>query len=134
VGVATLPPYGSAHGSHLVAACEQVVMSDFWHHRVYIGRGMPSKLRAARVRFGNLRARDGLIVSGESDPRRLAVRLRHTGDPVEMEIHLRIPCEASEFFRVMRDGREAPYEFSGESVAVGLALKYGLSTELTVEG
>jgi hypothetical protein len=134
IGAATLPPLGSAHGSHLVAACEQIVLSDFWRPRIWIGKGMPSKLRASRVRFSNLRARDGAILSGESDPRRLSARLHHTGDAVEMEVWLRIPCEAGEFFRVFRDGRKTPYTFHGESVSLRVPLRPGDETELLVEG
>ena len=132
VGSYGLPPLGSAHGSHLTAACEQIVMSDFWRHRVYVGKGMPSKLRAARVRFSGLRARDGLIISGDSDPKRLAVQLHHTGDPVEMEIIIRVPCEAPATFEVYRDGQPVPYEFHGESVTVRVAMEYDERTEIVV--
>ena len=130
VGSYGLPPLGTAHGAHLTAACEQIVISDFWRHRVYVGKGMPAKMRANRVVFSNLRARDGLIVSGESAPRRLAVSLHHTGDPVEMEIVLRVPCEAPTSFQVLADppaeavrrtgGRPAAYDFHGEYVTLRL--------------
>ena len=134
VGSYGLPPLASAHGSHLVAACEQIVMSDFWRHRIFIGKGMPAKMRMGSVRFSSLRVRDGLIASGESDPKRLALRLHHTGDPVEMEIIIRVPCEARTTFTVRQDGRDLPHEFHGETVAVKVKLEYDMRTELAIEG
>ncbi len=95
---------------------------------------MPAKFRMSRVRFSHLRARDGVIISGLSEPRRLAVTLHHTGDPVEEAIVLTIPCEAGVTFRVLRDGEEVVHDFHGETVTVRVALEYGMSTELVVEG
>ncbi|HUU68883.1 MAG TPA: hypothetical protein VM186_05130, partial [Planctomycetota bacterium] len=133
VGSYGLPPLGTAHGAHLTAACEQIVMSDFWQHRVYVGKGMPAKMRANRVVFSNLRARDGLIVSGESAPRRLAVSLHHTGDPIEMEIVLRVPCEAPTSFQVLADGRPAAYDFHGEYVTLRLPLEWDAVVKVEIE-
>ena len=121
-------------GSHLTAACEQIVLTDFWAPRILIGKGMPSKFRAARVRFSTLRARDGILISGLSEPRRLAVTLENTGEAVEEEIILSVPCEAAIIFRVLRDGREVDHAFHGESVSVRVALAEGEKTELVVEG
>ncbi len=134
VGTAALPPFGSAHGSYLVAACEQLVLADFWRHRVYIGKGLPAKLQMSRVSFRNLRARDGLLVAGISEPRLLDVTLHHTGDPVEMQIVLRVPCEAGECFRVLKDDDETAHEFNGEAVTVTVRLDYGSTVRLRVEG
>ncbi len=132
--VAALPPFATAHGAHLTAACEQVVRPDFWAHRVYIGAGLPAKLRAATVRFRNLRARDGLILSGESTPRRLTVHLHHTGDAVDMELRLTLPGEIGPEFRVRQDGQPLVYDFHGEAISVRLALTPGQQTELVIEG
>lgn len=133
-GVAGLPPFATAHGAYIAAACEQVVLPDFWDHRVSICTGMPSKLRARRVRFSNLRARDGLIVSGVSEPRRLAVQLYHRGEHVEMELVLRIPSEAGMRLEVLQDGRPAEHEFHGETVTLRLPLEHDQRTELVLDG
>jgi hypothetical protein len=134
LSIAATPPFESAHGSHLTFSCEQVVMSDFWAPRIFVGRGMPSKFRANTVTFSNLRARDGVLVSGVSTPRRLAVTLHHTGDPVTQEVVLSVPCEAGVTFRVLRDGADVEHAFHGETVTVTVALAYGETTELVVEG
>ena len=131
---AAIPPFESAHGAHLTAACEQLVISDFWEPRIFIGRGMPAKMRAAEVTFSNLRARDGVLCSGVSTPRRLTVNLRHTGEPVVEKVELAIPCEAGVTFRVLRDGKETPHEFHGETVTVTVAMDRGQLTELVIEG
>ncbi|MEI6520085.1 MAG: hypothetical protein WCO98_08635 [bacterium] len=132
--MAAVPPFESAHGSHLTAACEQIVLTDFWEPRIYIGKGMPSKFRALRVRFSNLCARDGIIISGISEPRRLAVTLRNTGDAATEEIVLSIPCQAGVTFKVLRDGAETPHDFHGEFVSIIVTMKAGEETELVVEG
>ncbi len=134
ISEAAIPPFESAHGSHLTFACEQVVMSDFWAPRIFVGRGLPAKLRAAEVTFRHLRARDGVLVAGVSTPRRLAVTLQHTGDPVEEELVLTIPCAAGVTFRVLRDGTETAHTFHGETVSVRVALTPGQVTEVVVEG
>ncbi len=133
VGVAAPPPFVTGHGSHLTAACEQLVLPDFWQHRVRIGAGLPAKLRAATVRFRNIRARDGLIVSGESSPARLAVQLYHTGDPVEMELHLTLPGEITPFFQVHRDDQPQAYDFHGEFITLRLPLEPEQRTEIVIE-
>jgi len=134
VGYSGLPPYASAHGSHLVAACEQIVMSDFWHHRVSIGTGMPSKLRMSNFHFSNLRARDGLMISGTSTPRSLMANLHHTGDAVEMVLILKIPCGVGQFFKVLLDGQEAEYTFHGETIEMKLKLEYNKKIEIRIDG
>jgi len=134
VGSYGLPPLGTAHGAHLTAACEQIVLSDFWRHRVWVGKGMPSKMRANRVVFSNLRARDGLIISGVSEPRRLVVSLRHTGDPVEMEVILRVPCECPTSFSVLMNGQPAAPDFHGEHVTLRLPLEWDAKVNLEVVG
>lgn len=131
---AAIPPFESAHGAHLTTACEQLVMSDFWEPRIFIGRGMPAKMRAAQVTFSSLRARDGIICSGISTPRRLQVVLRHTGDPVNEAVELTIPCEVGVTFRVLRDGVETAHDFHGETVTVHVPLLTGQVTELVLEG
>jgi hypothetical protein len=133
--MAAVPPFESAHGSHLTAACEQIVLTDFWEPRIYIGKGMPSKFRTSRVQFSNLRARDGIIISGISEPRRLVVTLRNTGDMVVTEdIVLSIPCQVGVTFKVLRDGAETPHDFHGESVSVKVMLDAGEESEVVVEG
>lgn len=134
VGRAGLPPYASAHGSHLVASCEQVVLSDFWKHRVSICTGMSARLRMNNVSFSNLRARDGLIVSGNSTPRSLSVNLHHTGDSVEMALVLKIPCGVGQFFKVLVDGKEADYTFHGESIEMKVKLEFNQKMEIRIEG
>jgi hypothetical protein len=134
VGRAGLPPYASAHGSHLVASCEQIVLSDFWKHQVSIGVGMTAKIRMSNVSFSNLRARDGLIVSGYSTPKSLSVNLHHTGDPVEMTLLLKIPCEAGQFFKVLLNGKEKDYTFHGEEIEMKIKLEYNQKMEIRIEG
>jgi hypothetical protein len=131
---AALPPFATAHGAHVTAACEQVVLPDFWRPRVWIGRGLPSRLRSAKVRFSNLRARDGLVVSGESAPRRLEVSLHHTGEAVRMELVLSVPSQAGCFIDVLQDGRPVAHEFRGQEISVTLDLAPGQRTSLTVSG
>ena len=133
-GVSSLPPFGTAHGAYLTAACEQIVLPDFWRNRVYVGKGLPSSLRARSVRFANLRALGGLLISGSSEPRRLVVELHHTGEAMEMEVVLRIPCRAGARFRVLRDGQAVEHAFAGESVSVRVALEPGLKSTLSIEG
>lgn len=130
--VAGIPPFVTAHGSHLTASCEQLVRPDFWQHRVYLDGGLPSKLRAATVRFSNIRARDGLLVSGESTPSRLTIHLHHTGDPVEMELIIKLPCEITPNFQVRRDDQPQAYEFHGETITVHLPLQPDQHTELMI--
>jgi len=132
VGTYGLPPLGTGHGAHLTAACEQVVRPDFWQHRVFIGTGLPAKLRSGLLHFRNIRGRDGLIISGDSSPKQLNVQLHHTGDPVEMEIILSLPCEIGTFFRVTQDGRDIGYDFHGETVTVRLPLEFDQHTELEI--
>jgi len=132
--LAAIPPFESAHGSHLTAACEQIVLPDFWEPRIYVGKGMPAKFRMARVRFHHLRARDGVLLAGLSEPRRLAVVLENTGDAIEEEIVLSIPCEVGVTFRVLRDGFPVDHDFHGESVSVWIRLGSGEKTELVIEG
>lgn len=134
VGRAGLPPYASAHGSHLAASCEQVVLSDFWKHKISVGTGLPSKLRMSNLTFSNIRGRDGLMVSGTSSPHALEVNLHHTGDPVNMEIELKIPSEAGQFFKVYMNGVSVPYIFRGESVSLFLNLEYNKHLILKIEG
>ena len=132
VGTYGLPPFVTGHGAHLTAACEQLVLPDFWQHRVRIGAGLPAKLRAATVRFRNIRARDGLIVSGESTLTRLSVQLHHTGDPVEMELLLTLPGEITPYFQVHRDEQPQAYTFHGEFISLRVALEPGERTEIVV--
>ena len=81
-----------------------------------------------------LRALAGLIVSGVSDPKRLEVDLVHTGDPIALELVLRLPCEAGVRVAVRRDGEPVAHAFEGESVTVRLALQTGDRPRLSVEG
>jgi len=134
VGYSALPPFASAHGSHLVAACEQIVMSDFWIHKIFIATGMPSKLRMSCVKFSNLRARDGLIVSGNSTPRSLTANLYYTGEPLEMVVVLEIPSEVGQFFKVLVDGKESKYIFHGESIELTVKLEFDQKMEINIEG
>ena len=133
-GLAALPPFATAHGSYLTACCEQVVLPDFWHPRVYIGCGLPSRLRNTRVSFANLRALAGLLVSGTSEPRRLAVDLHHTGDAVELEIVLRVPCAVGVHFEALRDGQPVEHVFAGDTVTVRQPLVTGQRANLEVRG
>jgi len=133
MGRAATPPFASAHGGHLAAACEQVVVSDFWRPRVWIGRGLPSRMRAKTVTFRNLRARDGLLVSGVSAPRSLEVELTHTGPAQTMELELSIPACGGNVIRVTHNGREVEHEFGGEVVRLNVELKPGETHRLRVE-
>jgi hypothetical protein len=126
-------PYASAHGSHLVAACEQVLMSDFWSHRIGIGTGMPSEMRMQSLSFHSLRGRDGVMVSGTSTPKKLEVNLHHTGDPVKMEVIMKIPSQLGPILRVSIDGQPVSYTFKGEEVLVNVQLEYGKDYWLSVE-
>jgi hypothetical protein len=127
------PPYASAHGSHLVAACEQVLMSDFWSHRIEIGTGLPSTLRTQHLKFHSLRGRDGVLVSGESTPKTLEVNLHHTGDPVKMDVVMSIPCQLGPLLRVSLDGQQVAYTFKGEQVIVNVPLEFGKDYKLKIE-
>jgi hypothetical protein len=133
-GISSLPPFGTAHGAFLTACCEQVVLPDFWRPRVAVGVGLPARLRAARVRFTNLRGPRGVLLSGELDPQWLEVRLAPADEPVELDVVLRVPCALGVQFRVLRDGQPAPHRFEGEQVVVGVAPAAGKGTTLRIEG
>jgi len=122
-GVAALPPLATAHGAYLTAACEQVVLPDFWRPRVFIGRGLPSHLRATRVTFSSLRGPAGALISGTLGPRFLDVTIHHTGDPTTLDVVLRLPCSLDVEFVVLLDGRPAQYTFEGEAVTLSLPLQ-----------
>ncbi|OPZ30552.1 MAG: hypothetical protein BWZ02_00710 [Lentisphaerae bacterium ADurb.BinA184] len=131
-GVAGLPPFATAHGSFLHAVCEQMVLPDFWRPRVFVGRGLPSRLRARRIRFSNLRGLAGMTLSGVSEPRRLEVEIRPGGEAVTVAFVLRIPCAADVHFEVRLDGAPVPHAFEGESVTVEITLRPGEARRLSV--
>jgi len=133
MGRAGLPPFATAHGCHLQAACEQVVLSDFWRPRVWIGRGLPSRMRCKTVTFRNLRARDGLLISGVSAPRCLEVELTHTGPAETMDLILSIPACGGNVLTVTHNDQEVDYEFHGETVRLAVELKTGQTHRLRVE-
>lgn len=133
-GISSLPPFETAHGAHLTAACEQIVLPDFWRPRVFIGRGMPSRWRNRCVRFHGLRALGGMLISGTSEPRRLAVEIVPDGDPLTVEFVLRLPAAVGAVIEVRRDGAEVAHEFAGESVSVRVALIPGQAVRLEVSG
>jgi len=133
MGRAGLPPFATAHGCHLQAACEQVVLSDFWRPRVWIGRGLPSRMRCKTVTFRNLRARDGLMVSGTSAPRCLEVELTHTGPDETMDMILSIPACGGNVLSVTHNGREVAHTFQGDTVRLQVELKTGQTHRLCVE-
>ena len=132
--LAALPPFGTAHGAYVTAACEQIVLPDFWRPRVYIGRGMPAKMRAAHVNFSGLRALGGLLIGGESTPSHLRLSLHHTGDPLAIELVLRVPSEACVHFRLLKDGEPCDYQFHGDSVSLTVSLQYDERVELLLQG
>lgn len=134
IGQYALPPFATAHGAHLAASCEQIVLPDFWRARVLIGASMPSKLRASHLRFSSLRTLGGMLISGSSDPKQLTVEIHHTGDPLEVDIQLRLPCEAGLYFQVLRDGQPVDHTFAGDNVTVHLSLTTGEQTTLAVQG
>jgi hypothetical protein len=132
-GTYAVPPYASAHGSHLVAACEQVLLSDFWSPRIDIGPGLPATLRTRHLRFHHLRGRYGVLVSGESTPKRLAVTLHPTGEAITLRVVLSVPCALGTELRVSLNHRPVPYTFQGESVLVNVPLKPGEDSSITLE-
>ncbi len=133
VGHAALPPFETAHGAFLTAACEQVVLPDFWRPRVFVGRGMPADWRRRRVSFSSLRGPGGVLISGVSEPRRLVVRLAHTGDPMELEAVFTRPVELTGPIRVLRDGRPVEFALADGDVTVKIDLTPDSDTELRVE-
>lgn len=133
-GISSLPPLATAHGAYTVAVCEQLVTSDFWSPAVHVGRGLPARLRTRHLTFRNLRARGGLLVSGESTPLRLCAELFQDGDAQELIAWLRIPAGCSARFEVRRDGQPVAHTFAGEEVAVALALAAGARTVLDLSG
>ena len=133
IGVYALPPLPTAHGSYVTAACEQIVLSDFWRPGLTVGTGIPSRLRARTVRFQSLRAIHGITVSGLAEPRRLTVTLTPGGEPIELPVVLAIPACAGSTFTVMLDGRAVDFAFGGETVTVAVALT-DCPVTLTVEG
>lgn len=134
VGVAALPPFATAHGAYLTASCEQFVLSDFWRHRIWIGRGLPCRLAASEAEFRNLRARDGLIVSGRYSLRRFEAGLRSTGEPVAMEVIMSVPAGAGTHIAVSVNGEPAEYVFQGEEVGLSLSFESGEEKRVVVEG
>jgi len=133
MGRAGLPPFATAHGCHLQAACEQIVLSDFWRPRVWVGRGLPSRMRCKTVTFRNLRARDGLMISGTSGPRCLDVELTHTGPAQTMELVLSIPACGGNVLSVTHNGQEVEHVFQGDTVRLTVELKTGQTHRLRVE-
>jgi hypothetical protein len=121
-GLSSLPPFATAHGAYLTACCEQIVRSDFWQPRVTVGYGVPSRLRLRTLRFRNLRARGGLLLSGCLAPRDVLLDLRQDGDAQEFELDLRLPAAAGTRFELTRDGIPCPWEHLGEGLRVRLAL------------
>ena len=132
--LAALPPLATAHGSFLTASCEQVVLPDFWRQRIYIGKGMPGKMRMSHVSFNSLRANSGLIISGESTSTMLQLALHNTGEALAIELVLRIPAEAGVHFRLLRDGAAVAYKFLGDAISITLSFDADERMELLLQG
>ncbi len=131
-GVSALPPFASAHGAYLTAACEQLVQTDFWEPRISVGLGLPSRMRTRSVCFRNLRARGGVLISGRADPRCLQVELRQEGEAQVLDVVLRVPCDCGVEIEVRRDGAPVAHDFGGDRVTVRVDLAAGTVTTLSV--
>lgn len=131
-GISSLPPFATAHGSFLTAACEQVVLSDLWQPRVAVGLGLPSRLRQRTLHFRNLRARGGLLVSGTLAPREAVLELHQDGEPQELEMQIRLPAAVGPQPGLSRDGVPLPFTFGGETLSAVLPLAAGERTRLVL--
>jgi hypothetical protein len=122
VGIAALPPFATAHGAHLTAACEQLVQPDFWTDRLWIGRGLPAAMRAHRIQFHGLRANKGVLVAGHYSPHSWVVTLTGTGCPLTLECLLRLPAAVSTRLVVTLDDAPVTWAYAGEFIVLCVPL------------
>jgi|GEM_PF-1768072 len=131
---AAMPPFASAHGAHLTTSVEQIVLSDMWENKIAIATTMPTNFKAHKLRFSNLRARDGIIVSGNYSPKSIEVTLFNSGDALrEEDIVVGLPSRLGIEFTVYVNGEKSPYIFMGDRIKVNIAIKSGKEIKILIK-
>lgn len=132
-GRSSLPPFASAHGSWVVALCEQLVLPDFWEPRLYIGYGLPSRYRGRRVYFSDLRGLKGLLLSGAYTPHSWDLEFYADTD-IDLELVIRLPAAIGLRWDLIVDQQAHPWTRDGEFLRVNLNFEAESLTVLQLDG